>query len=88
MQGVYQKMGEALHKSGRPIVFSLCQYGSGDVWKWGPQVGGNLWRTTGDIGDNWDRMSAIGFDARQTGAVRRPRPLERSRHARGRQRRH
>ena len=60
-QAVYQKMGDALHASGRPIVFSLCQYGWQDVWKWGPDVGGNLWRTTGDIRDAWDSMANIGF---------------------------
>ena len=62
MQAVYQKMGDALARSGRPIVFSLCQYGRADVWKWGPDVGGNLWRTTGDISDNWDSMVKIGFN--------------------------
>jgi len=61
MQAVYQKMGDALRISGRPIVYSLCQYGRVDVWKWGSDVGGNLWRTTGDIGDNWNSMSRIGF---------------------------
>jgi alpha-galactosidase len=52
MRAVYQKMGDALGHSGRPIVYSLCQYGKEDVWKWGKLVGGNLWRTTGDIRDN------------------------------------
>ena len=61
MQAVYQKMGDALLAAGRPIVYSLCQYGRADVWKWGPEVGGNLWRTTGDIRDAWDSMSRIGF---------------------------
>ena len=61
MQAVYQKMGDALRASGRPIVFSLCQYGRADVWKWGPDVGGNLWRTTGDIRDTWASMTNIGF---------------------------
>ena len=56
LQPVYQKMGEALHATGRPIVYSLCEYGLGDVQKWGPAVGGNLWRTTGDIRDEWDSM--------------------------------
>src|SRR4029450_10914819 len=42
--------------------YSLCQYGRNDVWKWGPKVGGNLWRTTGDIRDSWDSMSKIGFN--------------------------
>ena len=61
MQAVYQKMGDALRDSGRPIVLSLCQYGFADVWKWGPDVGGNLWRTTGDIRD-LDSMMKIGFN--------------------------
>jgi alpha-galactosidase len=61
MRPVYQKMGEALLKCGRPIVFSLCQYGKDDVWGWGAKVSGNLWRTTGDIKDNWKRMDEIGF---------------------------
>jgi alpha-galactosidase len=61
MQAVYQKMGDALLAGGRPIVFSLCQYGKSDVWTWGPKVGGNLWRTTGDINDTWHRMEEIGF---------------------------
>jgi alpha-galactosidase len=62
LRAVYQKMGQALEHSGRPIVFSLCEYGRGDVWTWGPKVGGNLWRTTGDISDHWDRMAKIGFN--------------------------
>jgi alpha-galactosidase len=56
LQPVYQKMGEALHATGRPIVYSLCEYGLGSVEKWAPQVDGNLWRTTGDIRDEWDSM--------------------------------
>ncbi len=56
LQPVYQKMGDALHAAGRPVVFSLCEYGLGSVEKWGPEVGGNLWRTTGDISDSWDSM--------------------------------
>jgi len=62
LRAIYQKMGAALASSGRPIVFSLCEYGTADVWTWGPKVGGNLWRTTGDISDNWKSMSKIGFD--------------------------
>jgi alpha-galactosidase len=61
MPAVYQKFGEALQKTGRPIIYSLCQYGRLDVWKWGSDVGGNLWRTTGDISDRWDSMTRIGF---------------------------
>ena len=61
MPAIYQKMGDALLASRRAIVYSLCQYGRLDVWKWGADVGGNLWRTTGDIRDAWDSMSRIGF---------------------------
>jgi alpha-galactosidase len=61
MVDAYIKMRKALDATGRPIVLSLCQYGDADVWKWAPGIGGNLWRTTGDIKDNYDRMSLIGF---------------------------
>jgi alpha-galactosidase len=60
-KAAYEKMHKALEATGRPIVFSLCQYGLNDVWKWGASVGGNLWRTTDDINDTWTRMSTIGF---------------------------
>jgi alpha-galactosidase len=62
MPEIYKKMHDALVRTGRPIVFSLCQYGVDRVWRWGASVGGNLWRTTGDIDDHYDRMSVIGFD--------------------------
>ncbi len=61
LQKPYKLMRDALNKVDRDIVYSLCQYGMGDVWKWGSKVGGNLWRTTGDISDNWGSMSGIGF---------------------------
>jgi alpha-galactosidase len=54
-------MADALKTTGRPIVLSLCQYGHQDVWRWGASVGGNLWRTTGDIEDNYRSMAYIGF---------------------------
>lgn len=57
----YQAMDAALHKLDRDILFSLCQYGMGDVWQWGADVGGNCWRTTGDISDSWSSMAGIGF---------------------------
>jgi alpha-galactosidase len=60
-KAAYEKMHKALEATGRPIVFSLCQYGWNDVWKWGPEVGGNLWRTTDDISDHYSRMEEIGF---------------------------
>jgi alpha-galactosidase len=61
MQQAYEKMHRALVNTHRPIVYSLCQYGIGAAWKWGPNVGGNLWRTTDDIRDNYRSMSLIGF---------------------------
>ncbi len=51
----YRKMGELLKKQDRDIVFNLCQYGMGDVWKWGRGVGGHSWRTAGDLGAEFDR---------------------------------
>lgn len=58
----YVVMGGELRKSPRDIVYSLCQYGRAEVWEWGPKVGGQMWRTTGDIRDSWESMSAIGFN--------------------------
>ena len=57
----YKVMGNFLRQQKRDIVFSLCQYGMADVWKWGATVAGNCWRTTGDITDTWKSMSNIGF---------------------------
>ena len=51
-QASYTLMRDALAKSGRPIVFSLCEWGSTQPWLWAGDVG-NLWRTTGDITDKW-----------------------------------
>jgi len=59
MIAAYDKMDKALKATGRPIVYSFCQYGWDAVWEWAPSVGGNLWRTTGDIYPAWDRMYAI-----------------------------
>jgi alpha-galactosidase len=56
----YTKFRDALAQAGRPIVFSICNWGVKAPWTWGPATG-NLWRTTGDINDTWDRMSVIGF---------------------------
>ena len=54
-------MRASLNYVPRDILFSYCQYGMGDVWKWGGEAGGNSWRTTGDIEDTWKSMSDIGF---------------------------
>jgi len=55
----YRVMATALKKTDRDILFSFCQYGMADVWKWGPSIGGNAWRTTGDIQDNWSSVRGI-----------------------------
>jgi alpha-galactosidase len=68
MREAYEKMHQALLKTGRPIVYSLCQYGFDSVWQWGPEVGANLWRTTGDVTANFDRISLIGRE--QAGLAR------------------
>jgi alpha-galactosidase len=68
MIDAYIKMRDALKSTSRPIVYSLCQYGNGAVWEWGTNVGGNLWRTTGDITDKYAKMAEIGFS--QAGLAR------------------
>lgn len=57
----YGIMGKALQNCSRDIVFSICNWGVKEPWKWGEQVGGNLWRTTGDIADTWSSVYNIGF---------------------------
>ncbi len=59
MVAAYDKMGKALRATGRPIVYSLCQYGWDAVWEWAPSVGGNLWRTTGDIRPEWQSIYSL-----------------------------
>ena len=49
----YANIRAALDASGRPIVLSICEWGKAQPWLWGKEVGGNLWRATGDIQDCW-----------------------------------
>jgi len=56
----YINMRDALKKAGRPIVFSICEWGSSKPWEWAGDVG-HMWRTTGDISDSWNSMISI-FD--------------------------
>ena len=72
MRAVYQRMGEALRKAGNRMVFSLCQYGRDNAGEWGSLVGGNLWRTTGDIRDTWQSMEQIGFAQSDLAKFTRP----------------
>ena len=59
-QSSYLTMSQALQATGRPIVFSLCEWGNSKPWLWARNIG-NLWRTTGDIYDGWDGMHPNGF---------------------------
>jgi len=58
----YTKMRDALkaasETTGRPIVYSICEWGQNKPWEWAADVG-HLWRTTGDISDNWSSMLGI-----------------------------
>ncbi|HTX92572.1 MAG TPA: glycoside hydrolase family 27 protein [Anaerolineales bacterium] len=69
----YSRMSAALRATGREIVLSICEWGHHRPWLWGAKAGGQLWRTTGDIGDSWYNVIAgwggvlygidsIGFD--------------------------
>ncbi len=64
-QRPYRLMAGFLRKLDRDIVLNMCQYGMKDVWKWGGEVGGNTWRTTGDLGEAKDTQLpgfySIGF---------------------------
>ena len=55
----YRRMGDLLKKQRRDMVFNLCQYGMGDVWQWGGEVGGNCWRTAGDLSLDLNRLFEI-----------------------------
>ena len=54
----YPTMRDALKASGRPVVFSMCEWGRSQPWTWARGVG-HLWRTTGDISDNWDSFTRL-----------------------------
>jgi alpha-galactosidase len=72
LQKPYQVMAASLGRVPRDIVFSFCQYGMGDVWKWGMEAGGNSWRTTGDIRDNWKSMMGNAERGRDIGPYAGP----------------
>ena len=56
----YLAMSQALQSTGRPIVFSLCEWGNSKPWLWARNIG-NLWRTTGDIYDHWEGKNSNGY---------------------------
>ncbi len=69
LKQAYGLMGSELRKQDRDFVYNLCEYGNGEVWKWGREVGGNLWRTNGDVGYSktheadvlWKNLTTYGF---------------------------
>jgi alpha-galactosidase len=67
----YAKFRDALAHSGRPILFSICEWGSNQPWEWAPDVG-NLWRTTDDIEDKWPSMLSNLDQNGQHASVARP----------------
>ena len=55
----FKLMGNLLKQQSRDIVYNLCQYGMGDVWKWGDESDAQSWRTTNDITDTWASVKSI-----------------------------
>jgi alpha-galactosidase len=72
MKKPYQIMGDALRRQPRDIVLNLCQYGMGNVWEWGAEVGGHCWRTAGDLGFELDRFFRVALKNAEHGAWSRP----------------
>ncbi|MGH9327924.1 MAG: glycoside hydrolase family 27 protein [Terriglobia bacterium] len=66
LQAAYEKMHQAMVHTGRPMVYNLCEYGMEAPWLWGPKIGANSWRTSGDVSNRIDfeeyqRMMFVGF---------------------------
>ena len=72
LQQPYRLMGSLLKQQSRDIVFNLCQYGMGNVWEWGEEVGGECWRTGGDLGFELDRIFDVALKNAGIGAVVHP----------------
>lgn len=66
-QKPYKKMGELLQQQNRDIVLNMCQYGMNQVWKWGASVGGQSWRTGGDLGYRLNKLFEIALTNAQYG---------------------
>jgi alpha-galactosidase len=58
----YELMGGLLKQQNRDILFNLCQYGKGNVWEWGAEVGGQSWRTSGDLGNSLNRLFEVALN--------------------------
>jgi alpha-galactosidase len=73
-RAAYETMSDALRATGRPMLYSICEWGTHQPWQWAASVGGNLWRTTADIYDGWqgvlhnyDRLGVLDILDRQVG---------------------
>ena len=71
-QKPYRLMGDLLKQQKRDIVYNLCQYGMGDVWKWGAEVGGHSWRTGNDLGKELEKLFPVALANAKLGAYVRP----------------
>ncbi|MFF1818656.1 NPCBM/NEW2 domain-containing protein [Kribbella sp. NPDC058245] len=55
----YKTMADALQATGRPILYSICEWGQNQPWLWAANAGGHMWRTTGDIANNWSSVMSL-----------------------------
>lgn len=69
----YRQIAEFLRQQNRDMQLNLCQYGMGNVWEWGKEVGGQSWRTAGDLGGSFERIPVAlfrdGFDVFASGEL-------------------
>jgi alpha-galactosidase len=72
LQKPYRLMGRLLKEQPRDIVYNLCQYGRGNVWEWGAEVGGQSWRTAGDLGFYTDRLFEVALKNAEHRVYSRP----------------
>jgi alpha-galactosidase len=68
----YILMGKLLKKQKRDILYNLCQYGEGKVWEWGAEVGGQSWRTAGDLGHTKDKIYEVALQNAKYKAYSKP----------------
>ena len=72
MEDAFGRMAKALAAAGRPMVYSISQHGLSEVWKWGADVGANLWRTGDDIRNNYLSVTELGFQQSGLGSYASP----------------
>lgn len=72
MKRPYELMGNLLKEQNRDILLNLCQYGMGHVWEWGAEVGGQSWRTAGDLGFALNRIFEVALNNAEHAAWQKP----------------